>query len=190
MDTTSARRQHDQARLPARLVVIVLSVAVASCASTAPTRLRQVTPLELEAASTDLSRVVVHPGRDYVATTRGGETVRGRIASRTTDTVIFSSGVAMAPQMHLLHDRELLMLGLVTGASRMKRGWIGAAIGAAVSAPFGISIPGDMAVPAAIVGAQIGRRTGDERIEVLLDRRQSTAPPVPPTGDRGRHGHL
>ena len=40
--------------------------------------------------------------------------------------------------------------------SRGKRGKIGAAIGALVSLPFGISQFADMVVPAAIAGALIG----------------------------------
>ena len=119
MATTGALRPHVQLQLPPGLIAIVLSVTLASCASTASSRLRQVAAPE--GASTEWSHVVFHPGRDYVAITRGGETVRGRIVSRTTDTVTFSRGVATARQTRLLRDDELIMLGLVTGASRMKR---------------------------------------------------------------------
>ena len=61
--------------------------------------------------------------------------------------------------------------------SKGTRGWLGAGIGALVSLPFGISMVGDMMVPAAIVGALIGRATGDSRAEVLFER--SGDPPVP-----------
>ena len=54
--------------------------------------------------------------------------------------------------------------------SKAKRGWVGAAIGAAVSVPFGISMVGDMVVPAAILGSLIGRSTGDSRAEVVFER--------------------
>ena len=56
-----------------------------------------------------------------------------------------------------------------------RRGWLGAAIGALVSLPFGISIVGDMVVPAAIAGALVGRATRGSRAEVVYER-----PPVPP----------
>jgi hypothetical protein len=54
--------------------------------------------------------------------------------------------------------------------SKGARGWLGAGIGALVSLPFGISMVGDMMVPAAIVGALIGRATGDSRAEVVFER--------------------
>jgi hypothetical protein len=58
--------------------------------------------------------------------------------------------------------------------SNVRRGWIGAAIAAAASAPFGISMVGDMVIPAAVLGSLIGRRTGDSRAEVVFER-----PPSP-----------
>ena len=39
-----------------------------------------------------------------------------------------------------------------------------------MSLPLGISVVGDMMVPAAIVGALIGRATGDSRAEVVFER--------------------
>ena len=62
------------------------------------------------------------------------------------------------------------MLAKVVKMSKAKRGWIGAAIGAAVSIPFGVSMVGDMVVPAAILWAVIGRSTGDSRAEVVFER--------------------
>ena len=43
-----------------------------------------------------------------------------------------------------------------------------------VSVPFGISMVGDMVMPAAILGSLIGRSTGDSRAEVVFERQ-----PVP-----------
>ena len=54
--------------------------------------------------------------------------------------------------------------------SKGTRGWLGAGIGALVSLPLGISMVGDMMIPAAIVGALIGRATGDSRAEVVFER--------------------
>ena len=51
---------------------------------------------------------------------------------------------------------DVALLAKVVKMSKAKRGWVGAAIGAAVSVPFGISMVGDMVVPAAILGSLIG----------------------------------
>jgi hypothetical protein len=54
--------------------------------------------------------------------------------------------------------------------SKRKRVWLGAAVGAAASLPFSISMFGDMVVPGAIAGALFGSGNGDVRTEIIFER--------------------
>jgi hypothetical protein len=73
-----------------------------------------------------------------------------------------------------------MLVGRVKGRSSTTRGWIGAAIGAAVVAPFGISMTGDMTLLGAVVGGIIGRNSGNSHVEVLFERsRPGGARPAP-----------
>jgi hypothetical protein len=155
--------------MPARkrcIATVLLSVlTVAGCATTSADRLRLV--IESSQRTTELVGLSFDSARDYVVSTRDGRTTRGRVTMSGGALV-----VEEAPQRsQVVPDADIVLVGMVAGASRMRRGWIGAAIGALVSVPFGISIKGDMVMPAAILGAQLARRTGDEYVRVLLDRR-------------------
>jgi uncharacterized membrane protein len=67
-------------------------------------------------------------------------------------------------------EEEIVCLARRVTKSTTARGWLGALIGAAVSLPFGISMAGDMMMPAAIAGALIAGNTGQPRARVFLDR--------------------
>ncbi len=148
------------------LVAIVVSlVAVAGCATTPADRLRVIAgPAR---PTTNLADLTVDPTRDHVVATTDGRTTRGRVS--VSGGALILAETSRPPRV--VPDAEIVFVGRVMGASRMRRGWVGAALGALGSLPFGISIKGDMVVPAAILGAQVARRTGDEFITVLLDRR-------------------
>ena len=145
--------------------IVLIAFAVAGCATTPADRLRVVT--HPNRPPMDLAALIFDPARDYVVATRDGRTTRGRVTTSGGALVVAEP----TRQPRVVPDADIVLVGVVAGASRTRRGWIGAAIGAVVSLPFGISIKGDMVVPAAILGAQVARRTGDERVEVLLDRR-------------------
>ena len=67
-------------------------------------------------------------------------------------------------------EEEIVCLAARVGKSTTARGWLGALVGALASLPFGISVVGDMVMPAAIAGALIAGNTGQPRARVLLDR--------------------
>jgi hypothetical protein len=67
-------------------------------------------------------------------------------------------------------EEEIVCLARRVGKSTTARGWLGALIGATASVPFGISMAGDMMMPAAMAGALIAGNTGQPRARVLLDR--------------------
>lgn len=69
---------------------------------------------------------------------------------------------------------DVAFVARLVGESKIKRGWIGAAIGVVVSLPLSVSVVGDMMIPAALAGAAIGRSTGDARAEIVYERK-----PVP-----------
>ncbi len=110
-------------------------------------------------------------GTNCIVRLVNGETVRGafggiaggRLTLRSTD----AAGAVTHPSFD--HD-DVALVARVVKMSKGTRGWVGAAIGAVISVPFGISMIGDMMMPAAIAGALIGRGTGDSRAEVVFER--------------------
>ena len=67
-------------------------------------------------------------------------------------------------------EEDIVCLARRVGKSTTARGWLGALIGAIASLPFGISMVGDMMMPAAITGALIAGNTGQPKARVVLDR--------------------
>ena len=67
-------------------------------------------------------------------------------------------------------EEDIVCLARRVGKSTTARGWLGALIGASASLPFGISMVGDMMMPAAIAGALIAGNTGQPKARVVLDR--------------------
>jgi hypothetical protein len=106
---------------------------------------------------------------------RGG-TVQGKLVEVTADRLELERWDATVGRMGWSADHaDIVLVARVVKMSKGARGRLGAAIGALVSLPFGISMFGDMMVPAAIAGALIGRGSGDSRAEVVFER-----PAVPP----------
>lgn len=166
------------ARTDWMMAIIVSLVAVAGCATTPADRLRAIA--DPARPITNLTHLTVDPTRDYVVATTDGRRTRGRVS--VSGGALILAETSRPPRV--VPDEEIVFVGRVMGASRMRRGWVGAALGALVSLPFGISIKGDMVVPAAILGAQVARRTGDEFITVLLDRRGHDPGSRPRDGQR------
>lgn len=109
------------------------------------------------------------PGAYVVVLLHSGESARGTVETidgsvlvlRVTEDGLTTRRVA---------EEEIVCLARRVGKSTTGRGWLGALIGASVSLPFGISMVGDMMMPAAIAGALIAGNTGQPRARVLLDR--------------------
>lgn len=116
-----------------------------------------------------LSDLPPMPGASVVVALRSGESTRGVVEAidgnvlvlRVTEDGFTTRRVA---------DDEIVCLARRVGKSTTARGWLGALIGATASLPFGISMAGDMMMPAAITGALIGGNTGRPRARVLLER--------------------
>ena len=114
------------------------------------------------------------PGADLLVLLRSGETARG--ALETVDgNVLVLRGTEDGFSTRRLAEVDIVCLARRVSKSTTARGWLGALIGAAASLPFGISMAGDMMVPAAIAGALIGGNTGQPRARILLDRSHDAA---------------
>jgi hypothetical protein len=105
-----------------------------------------------------------------VAYLTSGEVVSGRLHSTTVNGLTLLVDTPSGETRRTIVEQDLHRLGVVVGASKPKRGLIGALTLAALSLPLSVSVPGDMLLPAALVGTLIGRATGDSRIEIVLDR--------------------
>lgn len=109
------------------------------------------------------------PGAYVVVLLRSGESTRGEVETighsaivlRVTEDGFVTRRVA---------EEDIVCLARRVGKSTTARRWLGALIGATASLPFGISMVGDMMMPAAIAGALIAGNTGQPRARVLLDR--------------------
>jgi hypothetical protein len=114
------------------------------------------------------------PGAHVVVLLRSGasawgvvDTIDGNVlVLRPTDDGLTTRRVA---------EEEILCVARRVGKSTTARGWLGALIGAAASLPFGISMVGDMMMPAAIAGALIAGNTGQPKARVVLDRSHADA---------------
>jgi hypothetical protein len=153
-----------------RLLVLIIAVGESGCAAARPLPL--VRPVN-SAIVTNLADLRFEPGTQCLVGLHGGGTLRGTCESNSGDRLELRwwDGTRSIPHA------EITLVARVVKMSKGTRGWLGAGISALVSVPFGISIVGDMAVPAAIVGALIGRATGDSRAEVLFER--PGEPPLP-----------
>jgi hypothetical protein len=116
-----------------------------------------------------LSDLPSMPGAHVVVLLHSGESARGAV-----ETIDGNVLVLLVTQDGLttrrVAEEEIVCLARRIGKSTTARGWLGALIGAIASLPFGISIAGDMMVPAALAGALIAGNTGQPRARVLLDR--------------------
>lgn len=149
-----------------RLAVGMLAlVGAASCASWTLAIRRAA-----EGAATRLADVRLPVGTECIVQLASGETVRGRLERITEHHIELNVRDEAVVHRESLAHADVVMLAKVVKMSKAKRGWVGAAVAAAVSVPFGISTIGDMVVPAAILGALIGRGTGDSRAEIVFER--------------------
>jgi hypothetical protein len=117
-----------------------------------------------------LCDVAVTAGTDLYLELDDGATARGRLDRLTCEVVEL---VPPATRRVVIKTDEIALAGRVKGRSSTARGWIGAAIGAAVVAPFGISMTGDMVVLGAVAGGLIGRNSGNSHVDVVFERTRS-----------------
>jgi hypothetical protein len=133
-------------------------------------------PVVLEpAASASKSRLTdlpPMPGAHVVVLLRSGATARGVVETVDESVLVLRPNEPGSVARRRVPEDEIVCLARRVGKSTTARGWLGALIGAGASLPFGISMAGDMMMPAAIVGALIAGNTGQPRARVLLDRSQ------------------
>ena len=144
-------------------------------AATLLTRCASATPIRIDQGASPPARalgdVSLPDGSECIVRSSGGEIVRGRVVRVSADPLqVDVSGADGTVSRRSFAHADVALLAKVVKMSKAKRGWVGAAIGAAVSVPFGISMVGDMVVPAAILGSLIGRSTGDSHAEVVFER--------------------
>lgn len=149
----------------ARLGFLILLVALSEsgCAGARP--LPIVRPAS-SATVTNLADLRLEPGTQCLVGLLGGGKLRGTCEGNSGDRL----ELRRWDETRSIPHAEITLVARVVKMSKGTRGWLGAGIGALVSLPFGISMVGDMMVPAAIVGALIGRATGDSRAEVIFER--------------------
>ena len=166
-------------RIPASILVTICALVLGGSGCAHAKR-----PVVLEhptvAPVSRLSDLPSMPGAHVLVLLRSGERAQGAVETidgnflvlRLTEDAITTRRVA---------EQEIICLARRVGKSTQARGWLGALIGAAASLPFGVSMTGDMMMPAAIVGALIAGNTGQPRGRVVLDRSHLAAsePPCP-----------
>jgi hypothetical protein len=110
-------------------------------------------------------------GAEVIVDLVGGETVRGAVKDqRSTELDLLARVPGDHDRRRTIAEADIQTIARLVGMSKRKRVWLGAAVGAAASLPFSISMFGDMVVPGAIGGALFGRGSGDVRTEVIFER--------------------
>jgi hypothetical protein len=124
------------------------------------------------AAAPSLDQVTLSRGTRCLVQLAGGEVVRGRVDDLSAAAIVLAvDGEGGDKARRTIAHGEIAVLARLVTMSKARRGCIGAAIVGLASLSFGISIAGDMIVPAAIGGALAGYHTGEERALVVYERR-------------------
>jgi hypothetical protein len=149
-------------------LIVLIGVGGSGCAAARPMPI--VRPAN-SAPVNNLADLQLAPGTQCLVGLSGGGQLRGTCESNSRDRLELQWwGETYAERQRSIPHAEITLVARVVKLSKGTRGCLGAAIGALISLPFGISMVGDMMIPAAIVGALIGRATGDSRAEVLFER--------------------
>jgi len=157
-------------RTPASIVAAacVMALGASGCAHA---RRPVVFEPAASASKSRLADLPPMPGAHVVVLLRTGTTARGVVETVDESVLVLRPNEPGSIARRVAED-EIVCLARRVGKSTTARGWLGALIGAGASLPFGVSMAGDMMMPAAIVGALIAGNTGQPRARVLLDRSQ------------------
>ena len=153
-----------------RKVALLLLVLWAEACASAPA----IPPIHhsstiVAARLTDMSLPI---GANCVLQSVNREHIRGQFQGLSNgELMIRSSDTAGTVVERRIAEADIVLVARVVGMSKGTRRRLGAAIAAAASVPLGISMYGDMVIPAAIIGALVGGGTGDSRAEVVFERR-------------------
>ena len=121
------------------------------------------------ASMSPLSDLPSMSGVSVVVLLRSGATARG-VVETIDGNVLVLRPTEDGLTIRRVAEEDIVCLARRAGKSTTARGWLGALIGATASLPFGISMVGDMMMPAAIAGALIAGNTGQPKARILLDR--------------------
>lgn len=155
----------------ASTLLVVLSTAGCSGVARTPPLVRPA-----GVAAERLVDLRLPPGTECVVRTVSGTVLRGKLQSVGSDRLEIDVWDAFAGHLPVSIDHaDILQVAKVVRVPAGRRGWLGAAIGALISLPFGISMVGDMVIPGAFAGALVGRAARGSRTELVYER-----PPVPP----------
>ena len=151
-----------------RVFLLLLALLAAACA-TAPDAI----PLHRGPRPIvhDLADLPLDPGARCLVRLMGGETIRGVFLRMGHDRLELRLDDREGTPTRRIDHSDVVFVARLVGKSKSARGWIGAAVGALVSLPLSISMPGDMMIPAALAGSAIGMASGDSRAEVIFERR-------------------
>ena len=121
----------------------------------------------------ELADLPLAPGARCLVGLMGGRTIRGVFLRMSDDRLeLRLDDEEGTPTLRVDHN-DVVFVARLVGKSKATRGWLGGAIGALVSLPLSISMPGDMMIPAALAGSAMGMATGDSRAEVIFERRDA-----------------
>lgn len=153
-----------RARAAIRVAVCAIALGGACAHATRPVVLERPDG----ASVSRLSDLPSMPGADVVVLLRSGGSLSGTVETIDGNVIVLrATGEGSTVRVA---EEDIVCLARRVGKSASARGWLGALIGATASLPFGISMVGDMMMPAAIAGALIAGNTGQPRARVLLDR--------------------
>jgi hypothetical protein len=138
---------------------------ISGCASTPPDRLRVVT--SPQGVVTRLADLTVSNGTACMVSLVAGGHVNGKVVSMTPTELVLDVG---GGTRKVVAEADIARVARLRGGSKSKRAKIGAAAGAVASLPLSMSMVGDAMLVGALVGAMLGRNTGDARLEVVLQR--------------------
>jgi hypothetical protein len=119
----------------------------------------------------ELADLPLEPGARCLVREMGGQTIRGVFLRMSKDGLELRLDDREGTPTRRIDHNDVVFVARLVGKSKSTRGWIGAAVGALVSLPLSISMPGDMMIPAALAGSAVGMATGDSRADVIFERR-------------------
>jgi len=130
-------------------------------------------------AFTRLADLQLPRGTDTMVGLLSGQVLRGSLERISADRLELRSRDSTGGNIvYDVDHSDIAFVARVVGMSKRARGWLGAAIAAVASVPLGISMIGDMVVPAAIIGGLIGRGTENQRAEVVYERSRLADPSI------------
>lgn len=152
-----------------RIHGLALALILASGCAASPTPRLRTFPAEAGPV-VSLADVRLAPGADYIVELTSCELVRGRLVAVEVDAVVLDATRHGGDAARRVLDADIASIGRVVGRSKPRRGGFGALVGAVLSLPLSMSMPGDAILIGGLLGNLVGRAAGDSRVETVLWR--------------------